>query len=532
MRLYHSNILLVFLFVFIITACTPQVEIDELISIQINADGKTYSLQLPYGSTTQEALDAAELVLESLDKVEPPSYTVLTDGVTINLVRVREEFEVEQVVIPFEQQIQPSELLPEGDKQPLQLGENGLQEITYRRVYEYDVEVSRTQIKSVIVKEPVSQIMLVGVQTSFTPIPIPGRLAYLADGNAWMLEGTTANRIPIVNSGDLDGRIFSLSEDGTWLLFTRHGESDELINSLWAVNIDEPEELVDLQVDNVIHFANWEPGSITRVAYSTVEQRQAPPGWQANNDFILRNFSHNGWVARPETLVETNSGGVYGWWGTDFIYSPNGLEVAYAAPGYIGVLDLEEETLTQVMEITPLQTRSEWAWVPGVSWSPAGRVLYTVDHAPPPGLVSPEESPLFDLAAIPLDGGPAVHIVSQVGMFAYPLPSPVQVLTSGENAYQVAYLQAIFPSQSDTSRYRVAIMDRDGSNRREIFPSTDAQGIEPQREWAVWSPEPLEGWDGYTLALLYQGNLWLVDSANGDAWQITGDGRLNRVDWR
>jgi hypothetical protein len=117
-------------------------------------------------------------------------------------------------------------------------------------------------------------------------------------------------------------------------------------------------------------------------------------------------------------------------------------------------------------------------------------------------------------------------------MFAYPRPSPIQAQTTGESAYQVAYLQAIFPEQSDTSRYRLMVMDRDGSNRRELFPPAEAQGIDPQRDWGVWSPQVVDGSQGHALAVLYQGNIWLVDSVSGETWQITGDGRINRVDWR
>ena len=75
-------------------------------------------------------------------------------------------------------------------------------------------------------------------------------------------------------------------------------------------------------------------------------------------------------------------------------------------------------------------------------------------------------------------------------------------------------------------------MDQDGSNQRQLFPPPEAQGIEPQRDWGVWSPQLVEGGTAYTLAVLYQGNIWLIDSETGDAWQITGDGRINRLDWR
>jgi hypothetical protein len=31
---------------------------------------------------------------------------------------------------------------------------------------------------------------------------------------------------------------------------------------------------------------------------------------------------------------------------------------------------------------------------------------------------------------------------------------------------------------------------------------------------------------------VYQGNLWLVDSGNNQAYQVTGDGLVTRIDWK
>jgi hypothetical protein len=33
------------------------------------------------------------------------------------------------------------------------------------------------------------------------------------------------------------------------------------------------------------------------------------------------------------------------------------------------------------------------------------------------------------------------------------------------------------------------------------------------------------------MAVLYQGNIWLVDAEGGEAVQATGDGRVQRLDW-
>jgi hypothetical protein len=114
-------------------------------------------------------------------------------------------------------------------------------------------------------------------------------------------------------------------------------------------------------------------------------------------------------------------------------------------------------------------------------------------------------------------------------MFAYPAVSNLYSSTR-EREYQIAYLQAIFPEQSETSRYRVVVMDRDGSNRRTVFPANDAPGLEPQTP--VWAPDVILGQSGDFIAVVYQGNLWLVDSGNNQAYQVTGDGLVTRIDWK
>jgi hypothetical protein len=268
------------------------------------------------------------------------------------------------------------------------------------------------------------------------------------------------------------------------------------------------------------------------VIYSTVEPRETAPGWQANNNLQMLTFSTTGTIGKVETILETNMGGLYGWWGTSFQWSVDGTMLAYARPDEVGLVDLETKTQTPLSALLPFQTGSSWAWVPGLGWSPKNDVLFLVAHAPKAGLDKAEESPLFDLAGLPLnDGelassGPVIPVVPQAGMFAYPVPEPKPQITGG---YRVAFLRAIFPEQSDSKRYRLAIMDRDGSNAKILFPPEDRQGLEPQR--VIWSPEPfLNG--NYWLAVNYQGNLWLVDSVSGEAQQITGDGLIQRIDWR
>lgn len=527
-KLYHPHLLIALSllgsFTFLVGCASPEITQGQ-IQVSILADGEDFTVQLPAGSSVEAALSAAGLLLDPLDRTDPPVYTVLSESSEVEVIRIREEFVVEQEVIPFESQLVRNESLPEGDEYWLQVGENGLQEITVRRVFENGEEISSSMIKSVIVKEAFPQIKMIGVQKPFAPFSIPGRIAYLSDGKAWIMEETTGNRRQVVSTGDLDGRVFSLSEDGSWLLFTRHAEEGENINALWAAPLDgEEDTLIDLQVANIVHFADWKPGSVLTVAFSTVEPRAAAPGWQANNDLGLLTFSSTGFVRRLPPVLESNSGGVYGWWGTQFAWAPGGFSLAYAQPDEVGIVDLESNTQTPLLEIVPLQTFGDWAWVPGVSWGPDGSLLYGVAH------LATTETPQFDLAVMDESGEEPTVLVPQVGMFAYPVPSPLQTLPSGESAFEIAYLQAIYPSQSESSRYHLVVMDRDGSNRRSLFPAEGASGLEPQR--VAWSPQALDDRTGFSLAVIYQNNLWLVDAASGEAWQITGDSLTSRIDWR
>ncbi len=508
----------------ILTACrAPQVT-GEDITVTVTADGVSREVTLPAGSTVSQAFQAANIVVGNLDKSEPPFYTVLNTGNPVTLIRVEEKFETEEQIIPFERQVVRNESLPDGETRLVQAGVNGLEELTYRVVLENNEEISRSIVKSVTLQEGAPEIVMIGAQSSFAPLPIPGKIAYLAGGNAWLIDTSTANRTPIVTTGDLDGRIFFLSPNGNYLVFTRKSNkpADEEINSIWAVRTNGGKPF-STGITNVVHYAEWIPGT-NSIAYSTVEPRSTSPGWQANND--LHRYSIT--TGAKAKVLDASSGGVYGWWGVVYSFSPEG-RLAYARPDGIGLVDIDGKYIKPLLDIIPFNTHSDWAWLPSLTWGADGNTLYYTSHAPPPNLVNEEDSPFFDLSAVSFENDANMEIVKQTGMFAYPSSSYLQS-SSSERRYQIAYLQAIFPEQSETSRYRVVVMDRDGSNRRTIFPANDAPGLEPQTP--VWAPDPIDGQSGDFVAVVYQGNLWLLDSGNSQAYQVTGDGLVTRIDWK
>lgn len=520
--------LLIILPLILLAACqTIQQPLAVQVPITIQVDSKEISIQLPANSTVQTALIQAGVSLGSLDRVDPPINTIVAMNDQIKVVRVREEYSEVTETIPFEQQVIKNESLPEGETRLLQPGVNGERVVTYKQVFEDNTQISNLEFKSVVLTEAVPEITMIGVQAPFTSQNISGSLAYIDNGNAWIIEGATGNRRPLVTTGDLDGHVFAMSYDREWLLYSRKANSDDgKINTLWVIRANKDNAVpIDLKISNVINFADFIPNSSRTIAYSTVEPRDSAPGWQANNDLFYKTFSSSTTLGSPIEKVEANSGGIYGWWGINFIWSPDGSRLGFARPDSIGTVTLAKGSLNTVTTLTPYDTHSDWAWVPGVTWSPDGKFLITSKHNTNRNASKPESSTVFDLTAFSLDADNPyqVQLDSDTGMFSNPASSPF----TSSGSYWIAYLQAIFPEQSDSSRYRLIVMDQDGSNKVTLLPDEGSTGLNAQTIY--WSPDFQ---NGSYIAIINDGNLWLVDATTAQKYQVTGDSLVTRISWR
>jgi hypothetical protein len=311
------------------------------------------------------------------------------------------------------------------------------------------------------------------------------------------------------------------------VIYTQLSEDADNINELYIINLeDESAKPIYIKANNIIHYATWAPGFNLAVLFSTVEPRAVAPGWQANNDLLLTTLGAGGRVIKTETIIDSNSGGIFGWWGSYYSYSPNGKYLAFARPDAIGLVNLKLNQLDPILDIVPFQTRSEWAWVSPLAWSPDSQFLFFVDHNPNSSPNNPEASTRFDLKSIQIEEKKILNTTNQVGMFSYPTTS----INRNDNQYKLLYLKAIFPENSDTSRYRLMISDRDGSNEIQVFPDTDASGIDPQKiEWSPCGADP----SGFCyIGVLYQGNIWIINDEDFSSAQITGDGLITKIDWK
>ncbi len=503
------------------------------VTITVTTDGKTQRYALPNPMTAREALAQAGIALDELDRLSVLPFTWLTDGMAITIVRVRETLQTEEIVVPFTTQIIKSDTAPEGQRLLLQAGLNGKEEITTRTVFEDGVQVSRGIIKRVTLEAPREEIVMIGAQASFTTVTITGTLAYVSGNNAWIMRGTSRQRTPLTTTGDVDGRVFDLSANGQWLLFTRAFTENNAanFNTLWAITTTAKPNTAPLKLSTAnVLYAEWQPANTITptLAYSTADHTpNRAPGWQANNDVWLLSWFDNRRTRQREfireQIVDANSGGVYGWWGTGFAFAPDGQRLAYARTDSIGVIDLAAKQQTELTGFAAFNTGREFAWYPALRWA-EGNWLYAVIHGPPTGLELPEYSLVFDLAALSAVNGQRLELIPRAGMYANPVPSPAQITESGEHRARIAFLQASDPNNSPYSRYRLMVMDRDGSDVRAVFPPEEQPGLDPGTTPA-WSP------DGRLIAIIYQGNLWLVDPDSGATQQLTGDGLSQTPKW-
>jgi resuscitation-promoting factor RpfB len=510
----------------ILAACQPASDQAVILSIPVTVDGQQVTITTESGQSVDEALSNSGIKLGDLDRTVPARDTQLTANIAILVTRVEHVMETREEEIPFKTNILPNETMVLGEQQIIQPGLNGLQEVTYQHVIEDGEEITTSIAARTILREPQNEIIMEGVQSPNVPVTLNGKLAFLTAGNAWVMDGSTIVRQPVVTTGDLDKRIFELSASGDWLLFTRKAQEGEqaVINTLWVINTSDPDaEAIDLGVNNVIHFADWLPSEERAIVFSTVEMRTTAPGWQANNDLQIIRFTEDGGVFAPVSWLEPNAGGLYGWWGDDFLFQPGTDNITILRPDGIDLLALGRDEIAPLAEILSYQTHGSWAWVTQASWSMDGSVLYAVNHRDD-GSNSPEESTHFDLDVF----FPSDHawrtLRQDVGMFAYPSLSP-----DYETGNKLGYLQASFPQESDTSPYRLKIMDVDGSGEKEVFPREGATGMLPQV--VQWQPAG-NGTGDILIAVVYLGNIWLVDVNTGDLQQVTGDGLTEKISWK
>jgi dipeptidyl aminopeptidase/acylaminoacyl peptidase len=523
-----SKAFLLTLFITLLAACQPP---DEPASIVVSlvADGRvrTWSYTVPV--TVDEFLRDAEVEVGELDRLSPERYTQITDGMQITIVRVAEQTECEQAEVPYGQRTVLNEGLQPGQELLGQAGQNGVEEICYQVRIEDGIAKERREVRRTILTEPRDEIVYVGPTGEIEPVAVTGTLAYISNFNAWLIRGSSTTKRPLTTAGDLDARVFSLSADGVQLLIARRppeDQADSLFNQLWLLtDTTRDAEPIALIPENVLS-AEWIPGRENTISYSTGEARPGEaPGWRALNDFwIMPLDPETGEPLDVEEIVQVSSGGLYGWWGTNYQWSPDGERLAWVRADSMGIADLESGEFTPLLQYPVFRTGGDWSWRANVSWSPDTNLLLTTVHGDPVGSEPPENSPVFNVAVTDIEGSFEAEIIQSAGIWSAPTFSPIVSRSDRQFPLgNLAYLRARVPHDSVSGEYDLIVADRDGSNARKIFPQDGQPGLRAQE--LAWSPE------GRQLAFIYQGNLWIIDVESAVSHQLTLDGGASNPVW-
>lgn len=520
---FRPMLLLLLLFILLPACAQPQSPIGEreAITIELAVDGQRINLTTN-ASTVRQLLDEAGITTGDLDEITPPLFTPLTPNMTITVVRIEERIEVISEPIPFERKIVRSDAMePDDPMRIVQAGRDGLQDVTVRVVIRDGVEAERWVTQTTIIDSPQDEIVMVGIGAAQgSSVSFAGTLAYISGGNAVVLRGNTAFPETLAVEGPLDGRVFSLSPNGEFLLYTQtavptttaaDAATTGFNNTLWVISTQRGAEPRPLNVENVL-WAGWNPArtDLRQIAYTTARATSLPPGWEANNDLWLGDvLANDDTDFEPEQVIESYPA-TYGWWGGNYAWSPDGTLLGFSFANEVGVLDLSgDEPIRRILQrFTEYDTRQDWVWVPSLSWSADGRFLAYTQHSGDNPATATFDNIVVDVVT-ELNG----RFVPEAGMWAHPHWN-----INPTAATPLVFLRALNPLDSLRSSYALWQMDQDGSNARQLYPPPGENSFFPrQQQFMAWGPS------GEDIAFIFNDDLVLFNLTSSEARRITTD---------
>ncbi len=154
------------------------VEIQRAAPVSIDVDGKVRMLRTR-ATTVGELLAEAGLSLEGEDRVSPQESTAIYDGMRVTVVRIYDEYFIEEVPIPFETRWEANPELEIDQKRTANWGKEGAMRQQVRVHYENGVEVTRIEEEAWVAREPEDRIIEYGTGIVVRQLETPsGTLEY------------------------------------------------------------------------------------------------------------------------------------------------------------------------------------------------------------------------------------------------------------------------------------------------------------------------------------------------------------------
>ena len=194
-----------------------QVAVTRNMRLTLLADGQSKQVVLPVGSTVQQALTAAGIVINDLDQCSQPLTDTLLADSTVQLFRITSEVLEETTRTAFKTIEKTTDKLTKGVTKVTREGITG-KVVTRTVVYFRDgEEIDRQEMETVVLREPVSEVVEVGTAA---PKVVVAKATAKSDAKPNTSQSTPeSTKKP--DTSATDAKIQTLQKDGTEFQYSK-----------------------------------------------------------------------------------------------------------------------------------------------------------------------------------------------------------------------------------------------------------------------------------------------------------------------
>jgi resuscitation-promoting factor RpfB len=139
----------------------------DAISVRVTVEGKTRDV-LTNAVDVATLLDSLGVMVGPRDRVTPSTRAELAEGMAIRVVQVNVRKAAVEEAIPFHVQVKYDDSMVQGQQKVTREGKPGLRRTVYRVRTEDGKEVSRNVVRTTVLREPATQVVVKGTKPPAT----------------------------------------------------------------------------------------------------------------------------------------------------------------------------------------------------------------------------------------------------------------------------------------------------------------------------------------------------------------------------